>query len=260
MRNIVHVFRREFFTYITSLSAYIVLVVFSSVSAYLFFRTFFIIGYADLRGFFSLIPWLYLLILPAITMGSWAEEKRSGTQELLFTLPLEDYEAMLGKFFSYMAVVIVALLLTLPVPYFVHQLGMRDTGPVAGGYIGAVLLASSVVAMGMFASSLTSSQIFAYILTLVIYVFFILLGEVLVQFSLPSFLLPVARYLAILPHYTSMTRGVIDTRDVVYYGTVTLLFLFLNLAVLESRRWGSLLIPAGTTAKDSRDKGVRSNA
>lgn len=240
MKNSYYIFKKEFLSYINSVALYVFLMVFSLTTSWLFFKTFFLYGFADMRGFFNLFPWVFLFVLPAITMGLWAEEKRSGTIELLLTLPVSDYEVIIGKFLAAISIVVISFVMTIPVAYYVNKLGADDLGPIIGGYIGGILLAAVYISIGMFISSLTQNQIIAYILTVVVCFIFLIAGEPLVLFTVPKSIVPIVEYLSFTSHFEHIGRGVLDSRDIVYFFSLIILFLTFNSAVLETRKWGKI--------------------
>jgi ABC-2 type transport system permease protein len=237
MRNIWTIFKKEFRSYFNSPIAYIVITVFLVLNSWLFFRGFFIFNQADLRSFFALQPWLFLFFVPAITMRLWAEEKRQGTYEILLTFPVRDWEVVFGKFLAGFAFLAIAVFLTLSLPLTVSYLGNPDTGPITGGYVGTLLMGAAYLAIGLFASSITINQIIAFIVGITISFFFLIIGEPIVLFSLPSWLASFFEYLGLGKHFASVGRGVIDTRDIIYYSSLIFFFLLLNTQVISSRKW-----------------------
>ena len=179
MSNVWTIARKEFAAYFNSPIAYIVIVLFLVVTSVLFFfpQGFFVIGQASLRAFFSLLPWTLVFFIPPITMRLFAEEKKLGTIEVLMTLPVRDHEAVLGKFLGAYGFVLAMLAFTLSLPLTVAWLGDPDPGPILGGYVGALLLAASYVAIGLFVSSLTENQIIAFIVSAVALVALVLIGD-----------------------------------------------------------------------------------
>jgi ABC-2 type transport system permease protein len=236
MRNTVPIFKREFASYFNSPIAFIYLTVFLGLSSWLFLKGFFLVGEASLRSFFGLVPWIFLFFVPAITMRLWAEEKKVGTMELLMTLPVTDAEAVLGKFLASFIFLLLSLALTFILPTVVSLLGDPDPGQVFGGYLGSVLIGAAYLSIGLFISSLTENQIVAFIVSVVaIFVLFIL-GADFVLFGIPDWLVPVFSFLGLGGHFDSISRGVVDTRDLVYYFSVIGFFLYLNTRSIEARR------------------------
>lgn len=237
MKNILTLFWKEFRSFFSSPVAYIFIISFLVITNWLFFRTFFIAGQASLRNFFSLLPWVFLFLAPAITMRAWAEEKKLGTIEILMTLPVREYEIVTGKFLACFVFLALALGLTATLPLTVMLLGSPDPGPLWGGYVGACLLGGAYIAIGLFASSITENQIVSFIVSIVICFAFLIVGENLVLYSVPSVLGPLVTYLGLGSHFESVGRGVIDSRDIVYYCSMIGFFLYLNYMSIESRKW-----------------------
>jgi ABC-2 type transport system permease protein len=227
--------RREIRTYFNSPVAYIVVTVFTILTGYLFFTQLFIEKQADLRGFFGIMPLLFMFMAPAITMRLLADEKATGTLELLITMPVRDWEVVVGKFLAAMALLCTALGLTLVFAITVRALGPLDRGPAIGGYIGLTLMGGAYVAIGVMTSSLTRNSIVSFIVAFAILFAMYLFGR-LTQFVPPA-LQPVVSFLSIDGHFENISRGVIDTRDVLYYFSVIGVSLLVSTLSLESRKW-----------------------
>lgn len=236
MKNTRPIFRRELAGYFNSPIAYIFITVFLGLSSWLFFKGFFVVGEASLRMFFGLLPWIFLFFVPAITMRLWAEEKKVGTMELLMTLPVTDTEAVLGKYLASLAFLMLSLALSFVIPIIVSMLGDPDPGQIVGGYVGAVLMGGAFLAIGLFISSLTESQIVAFIIAVVATFGLFILGEDFVLFGVPEWLVPVFSFAGLGGHYDSISRGVIDSRDIIYYLSIIVFFLYLNVKSIESRK------------------------
>lgn len=236
MKNIGALFWKEFKGYFSSPVAYIFIISFLVVTNWLFFKTFFLTNQASLRQFFGLLPWLFLFLAPAITMRAWAEEKKLGTIELLMTLPVREHEAVLGKFLSGLAFLCLNLALTAPLVVTVMVFGDPDPGPIWGGYAGACLLGASYLAIGLFASGVTENQIVAFIVAIVIGFALLIVGESIVLYSVPASWGAVCSYLGLGSHFQSIGRGVIDSRDLVYYLSIIGFFLLLNQMTIEGRK------------------------
>jgi ABC-2 type transport system permease protein len=236
MRNTLPIFRREFASYFNSPIAYIYLTVYLGLSGWLFLKGFFIIGEASMRSFFDLMPWIFLFFVPAITMRLWAEEKKVGTMELLMTLPITDAEAVLGKYLASLSFLLLSLCLTFALPIVVAVLGDPDPGQIVGGYLGSVLIGAAYLSIGLFISSLTENQIVAFIVSVVGIFGLFILGADFVLFGVPDWLVPVFSFLGLGGHFNSVSRGVVDTRDLVYYLSVIGFFLYLNVKSIEARR------------------------
>jgi ABC-2 type transport system permease protein len=237
MKTILTIFWKEFRGYFNSPIAYIFIISFLVFTNWLFFKGFFLMNQSSLRSFFSILPWVFMFLAPAVTMRSWAEEKKLGTVELLMTLPVRDYEVVLGKFLASFVFLMVTLLCTLPLPLTVMAVGNPDIGPIWGGYAGAFLMGGAYLAIGCFASSLSENQIVAFIIAIFISFALLITGENLVIMNLPAGLVPVFTFLGLGAHFESIGRGVIDSRDIIYYSSVIGFFLFLNGLSVESRKW-----------------------
>ncbi|RLC31274.1 MAG: ABC transporter [Deltaproteobacteria bacterium] len=224
MSQIHNIFRKEFTTYFVSPIAYIVISIFLLVIGWFFFMTFFLFNQADLRDFFSLLPIIFSFIIPAITMRLFSEELNVGSYEILLTLPVRSRDVILGKFFASVAFVTVMLAPTLSYPITISFLGKLDWGPVIGGYIGAVMLGAAFSAIGLFASSLTRNQIIAFIIGMVICFALTLIDKML--FFLPRSLLGVFEYLGADYHFRNISKGVIDSRDILYFLSVCFVGLY----------------------------------
>jgi len=231
------IFKKEFKTFFISPIAYIFIVVYLVVTNFLFFQSFFLINQADMRSYFSILPWIFLLFVPAITMRSWAEEKKLRTLELLLTWPISDFQVVTGKFLASFSFLAITILLSISVPITVSLLGSPDPGPIIGGYIGALLMGAAYLAIGLWISSFTENQIVAFILGVVITFALFIVGNPFVTMAVPPMLVPILDYIGLGNHFQSIERGVIDTRDILYYFSVIGFFLFLNVQTLGSRKW-----------------------
>ncbi len=227
--------RREIRTYFNSPVAYIVVPVFVIITGYLFFTQLFLEKQADMRGFFNIMPLMFMFMIPAITMRLLADEKSTGTLELLITMPVRDWEVVVGKFLAAMALLCTAIGLTMVFAITVKSLGPLDRGPTIGGYLGLVLMGGAYVAIGVMASALTRNSIVSFIIAFAISFALYLLGR-LTQF-LPQALQKLVAYLSIDGHFENVGRGVIDTRDLIYYFSVMAVSLLIATLSLESRRW-----------------------
>lgn len=238
---ILTIFRRELRSYFNAPVAYVFLVAFLLLTGFL---TFMVTGFyerrmADLEPFFFWHPWVYLLLVPAATMGLWAEERHSGTLELLLTLPLTIWQALIGKFLAAWAFIAIALALTFPIVPTTGYLGNPDYGVIFCGYLGSLLLAGACVSVGSFASALSRSQVISFVLGLVICLVLILAGypPVTGMFSrwAPALAEAVAS-ISFMTHYEALRRGVIDLGDIVYYLSVILFMLCLTKLTIENRK------------------------
>jgi len=227
---------KELKSFFNSPVAYVILTLFLLIAGWFFASGLFLLNQADLRDLFStIIPLAFLFFIPAITMRLIAEEKKSGTLELLVTLPVRDVEIVLGKFFSALLLLTCGLVLSFAYPLTLAMLGDPDGGAIVGGYLGLLLMGGSYLAIGVFTSGLTQNQIVAFITGFVIMFLFFMLDKVVIFF--PGAVASVLEYLSMTYHLDNVARGIIDTRDLVYFVSVITVFLFLAVRTLESRRW-----------------------
>jgi ABC-2 type transport system permease protein len=233
MRQVTHIFKKEFRTYFVSPIAYIVIAIFLLVMGWFFFLAFFLINQANLRQFFTLLPIIFSFVVPAITMRLFSEELNVGSYETLLTMPVTFLDVVLGKFLAGVAFVAAMLIPTLAYPITVAFLGPLDWGPVIGGYIGAVLLGAAFSAIGLFASSLTRNQIIAFIVGVAICFSLTMIDWML--FFLPRSLLGFIQYLGAYFHFQNISKGILDSRDIVYFLSVSFISLYGTYLVLQER-------------------------
>ena len=229
------IFKREFNSFFNSTIAYIFITVFLVLVNFFFFKSFFMNGVLSMRSFFDLTPWILLFFIPSVTMKVWAEEKRAKTNEILFTLPVSDWNIIMGKFWGAFAFVALTILLTINIPITLMLMGKVDLGPIIGGYFGLLFLAGTYIAIGMFTSSITSNQIIAYILGAVIAFSFYIISQQFVIFTASSFFTSVFTTLGLSYHYSSISRGVLDIYDIVYFMGFIAVFLLLNYIIIKKR-------------------------
>jgi ABC-2 type transport system permease protein len=233
MSQVLPIFKKEFRSYFVSPIAYIVISVFLVVIGWFFFSTFFLFNQASLRNFFGLLPIMFAFVIPAVTMRLVSEELNVGTYEILLTMPVSFQEVVLGKFLAALAFVAAMLIPTVAYPVIVSFLGDLDWGPVMGGYLGALLLGASFSAVGLFASSLTRNQIVAFIIGVAICFALVLIDKTL--FFLPSALLSVFEYLGADAHFENIAKGILDSRDILYFLSLTFVSLYATHLVMEER-------------------------
>jgi len=239
-------FRKEISSFFSSIIGYIVIIIFLLITS-LFLWVFPIesnildYGYAQLNGLFLIAPYVFLFLVPAISMRSFADENKSGTIELLLTKPISDLQIILAKFGAAFVLLLIAVLPTLIYYISIYQLGYPtgniDSGGVFGSYIGLLLLGASFISIGLFASSITSNQIVAFIIAIVFSGFIFIGFEFIFNLSLFGDASLIIKTLGIYDHYSSISRGVLDTRDIVYFISLISLFLFLTRFSLQSRKW-----------------------
>ena len=235
-------FKREFASYFATPLALVFVVIFLIMSGVFAFEIgkFYERNQADLLAFFSFHPWLYLFLVPAVAMRTWAEERRSGTLELLMTLPVTLWQAVLAKFLAAWALLAVALVLTFPMWLSVNYLGEPDNGVIAAAYIGSLLMAGAFLAVGTCLSAATRSQVVAFILTVVLCFLFVLAGFPLVLnwFAdwLPKLLVDGIANLSFLTHYDAISKGVLDIRDIFYFIGFIVAWLIATAIVLDMKK------------------------
>lgn len=242
MRNTMILFRRELAGYFATPVAYVFIVVFVLLMGILTFNQagFYERGQADLSAFFTWHPWMYLFLIPAISMRLWAEERRQGTIELLMTLPLTMGQAVLSKFLAAWAFTGIALALTFPMWLTVNYLGEPDNGVILAGYLGSFLMAGGYLAIGACVSATSKNQVIAFVVSVMICFVFILAGfptvlDFFSSWTSPAIMETIASF-SFLTHFNSITRGVIDARDLVFFASLIGCFLFANAIVVELRK------------------------
>jgi ABC-2 type transport system permease protein len=241
MRNVLIVARRELAGYFATPVATVFIVIFLVLQGTLTFNlgNFFDRGQADLNPFFTFVPWVFLLLVPAITMRLWAEERRLGTIELLLTLPLTQGQAVVGKFLAAWAFCAIALILTFPFIITVNILGNPDNGVIASGYVGSLLVAGAFLSVGAALSALTRNQVIAFVLGVTVcFVFAVASYPVVTDFlnrNIPV-LAEVARRVAVLERFKDFTRGVVSVRDLVFFASFIGFWLFLNAVLVDLRK------------------------
>ena len=234
MHQVLLIFNKEFKDYFLSPIAYIVITIFLLVAGGLFFSSFFVIGQADLRYFFNLLPILFMLVVPMITMRLFSEELNVGSYELLLTLPVTFNDIIIGKFLAGLAFTGAILLPTLSYAVCIAFIGDLDWGVVAGSYLGALLMGAGYVAIGLFASSLTRNQIIACIVGMVICSLLTIINKML--FFMPTSILALVEYISASHHFENIARGIIDTRDIIYFASVIFLGLYATHLVMKEKK------------------------
>jgi ABC-2 type transport system permease protein len=242
--NIKAIMKRELGGYFTSPIAYVFLVIFLLLTGFFTFTVgnFFERGEASLVSFFTWHPWLYLFLVPAVGMRLWSEERRLGTLELLLTLPITAWQAIVGKFLASWLFLALALVLTFPVIITVNWLGAPDNGVIAAGYVGSLLLAGAYLAISCMTSAMTRNQVISFILSVMICLFLILAGytpvtDLLTRFANPVVTQTIAAF-SVMTHFEAFQRGVLDTRDVVFFVSVIGFALFATGVIIRNQRAG----------------------
>jgi ABC-2 type transport system permease protein len=242
MRSIGIIFRRELASYFATPLAYIFIVIFLVLAGALafFLGNFFERGQADLQAFFTFHPWLYLVLIPALSMLLWAEERKSGTIELFLTLPISMAAAVIGKFLAAWIFAGIALALTFPFWLTVNYLGAPDNGVILASYLGSFLMAGAFLAIGACLSALTKNQVIAFVLGAAACFFFLMSGlnMVLAAFRgwTPQIVVDTRASFSFLTHFTSIIKGVIDLRDAVFFASVIGVFLMANVILVELKK------------------------
>ncbi len=234
MRQIAHIFKKEFGAYFVSPIAYIVISIFLLVTGWFFFTTFFLYNHANIRNFFAMLPIVFSFVIPAVTMKLFSEELNVGSYETLLTMPVTFMDVILGKFLAGVFFVTAMLIPTISYPVTVSFFGQLDWGPVVGGYLGAVLLGGAFCSVGLFASSLTRNQIISFIIGMIICFGLTLIDKMLIFF--PQSLLGVIGYLGADFHFQNISKGIIDSRDVLYFLSVIFIGLYCTNLAMEEKK------------------------
>jgi len=244
MSQVWQIFKREFAAYFATPLAYVFIVIFLfTMGAFTFYiGHFYDNGVADLGMFFSYHPWLYLFLVPAISMRLWAEERRTGTMELLLTLPVPLWATVVGKYLAAWAFTAVALALTFPIWITVNYLGSPDNGVILAGYIGSLLMAGGYLAIGACLSATTNNQVIAFVVTVVVCFLFTISGAPLVldffKAWAPLTLISAISSFSFVSHFAAITAGVLDIRDLIFFFSLIALFLTANVAILDIKKSG----------------------
>ncbi len=243
MNLLINIFKRELLSYFSTPLAYVFIVIFLAlIGSFTFYLgNFFVRGQADLNSFFAFHPWVYILLIPAVTMRLWAEERKTGTIELLMTLPLTTTHAVLGKFFAAWFFIFVALILTFPIWITVNYLGNPDNGIIFAGYVGSLFMAGAYLSIGSCISAITKNQVIAFVISTTVCFLFTMMGVDLVLnfFKLwaPEILVNTISSMSFLTHFESITKGVIEIRDFLFYLSVIFFWLFLNIIIVEYKKF-----------------------
>lgn len=235
MNNILTIYKKELKSYFYSPVAYIVIVVFLIITGWFFTSGLFIAGVVSMRNVFDIIPFILLFFIPAISMRTFSEEKKAGTIELLLTKPVTDFDIVLGKFFSTLTLTALTMAPTLIYAISLKFLGPLDIGSIITAYIGLLLMSGIYIGIGLFSSSLTENQVVAFIISFLIIFALFMLNKILI--FVPPLLVPIIEYISTDYHFSSIARGVIDTKDLIYYFSGIYIMLLLTKTSLEGRKW-----------------------
>lgn len=237
--NIFILCKKEIRQYFSSPIAYLLILFFNGFTAlWLFvFQNFFVIGQANLRSFFNIMPILFIIIVPAVTMRTWAEEQKTGSIQILQTLPFTEFELVLGKYFGAMFLFLVMMLLSLITPLSLLPFGDFEAGILFGNYFGLFLIIAAEVSIGCFLSAMTKNQISNFLLTTMVLLLLTIIGDATKSRVMSGVVGKGLQYIGITTHYESFVKGLIDTRDLAYFLCFIALFLFLNRQILLFRKW-----------------------
>ena len=236
MNNALVIFKRELKSIFDSPMAYVFLVVFTLLNGWFFTSTFFLYGQSDLRTLFNIVPLVYLFFIPGITMGLISREKGLGTIEIISTLPIEDRDIVIGKYLSAVSLIGIALFSTLLHLITLMKFGNSiDYGAVFTGYLGLLLVGAVYASIGIFSSAVTDNQVISFIIGIAIIFIFWIFDKVLV--FMPDMLAGIIQYISVEYHLSNISRGVVDTRNLIYFGSIIGFFLFMTTRLVESRRW-----------------------
>src|SRR4051812_28718171 len=239
MTQVSPIFKREFFGYFRSPVAYVFLIGFLLISIGLafFLGAFFKAGIASLESYFTFLPWIFVILVPAVGMRMWAEEKRTGTIELLQTLPITTLEAVIGKFLAAWAFLTVAILLSFPLAITIGYLGQPDWGVVVVSYLGAILMGASYLGICLLTSAFTKNQVISFVISFIVCLILVLLGwsvfNGIMERLLPVWLVDLLANFSFITHFDAFTKGIVDPKDVVFFLSLTGFTLFLNVVALE---------------------------
>ena len=243
MKVLFNIVKRELASYFSTPLAYVFIVIFLMlIGSFTFYLgNFFVRGQADLNSFFAFHPWVYILLIPAVTMRLWAEERKSGTIELLMTLPLTTAQSVIGKFFAAWIFICIALILTFPIWITVNYLGQPDNGVIFAGYIGCLFMSGAYLSIGSCISAITKNQVIAFVISATVCFIFTMSGlDIVLNFFkiwAPEFLVNTISSMSFLTHFESITKGVIEVRDFLFYLSVIFFWLFLNVIVVEFKKF-----------------------
>ncbi|MDR2575459.1 MAG: ABC transporter permease subunit [Treponema sp.] len=237
--RIIALTRKELYSYLNAPAFYGAAVFFLAFSSvWLFYiQRYFTLNVATLRPYFISFPIVFILVIPVLTMKSWAEERKTGSIELLLTMPFSEWELVLGKFFSAFALLAMMLVLTIPLPLCLAPLGEFDKGVIVCEYIGAFLMGASAVALGLLLSSLSKNQAGSFLGSAVAMMAVMLINNLTFSMNLPFWLSEFINFISLSFHFESFSKGLLDSRDVIYFLTSSGLFLFITTRVVLFRRW-----------------------
>jgi ABC-2 type transport system permease protein len=238
-RRMLALARKELFTYLNAPAFYgaaVFFLVFCSVW-FFYLQRFFNMNVATLRPYFAIFPIVYILVIPVLTMKSWAEERKTGSIELLLTMPFSEWELVLGKFFSTFALLVMMIILTIPLPLTLFPMGEFDIGVIVCEYIGAILMGASAVALGLLLSSLSKNQAGSFLGSAVVLMIVMLINQLTFSLNLPFWMTEFINFISLAFHFESFAKGLLDSRDIIYFAVSAFLFLFITTRVILFRKW-----------------------
>lgn len=237
--RIAAVMKKELRSYFNTPIAYIFIIfllISTSVSLF-YFQQFLASNTASLRGYFGIFPLVFVFLLPALTMRSWAEERKMGTEEILLTLPFGEFDLVIGKFAAAAALLAAVLVLTLPVPLILSSLGNFDSGQIIGEYLGTFLLGTAGISIGLFVSAVSYNQVSSFMFGVLALLALTMIGRLQFVLDLPMPMVRVLNYLSLDHHFQGFVKGIIDSRDLAYFISLSVFFLYLNGKVISLRKW-----------------------
>jgi ABC-2 type transport system permease protein len=231
--------RKELFSYLNAPAFYgaaVFFLLFCSIWLF-YFQRFFTMNVATLRPYFALFPLVFILVIPVLTMKSWAEERKTGSIELLLTLPFSEWDLVMGKFLAALAMLTMMLILTIPLPLCLLPLGDFDLGVIVCEYVGAFCMGASALALGLLLSSLSKNQAGSFLGSAVVLMTVMLISQLTFSLNLPYWFAECINFISLSFHFESFSKGLLDSRDIVYYAASTFLFLFITTRVILFRKW-----------------------
>jgi ABC-2 type transport system permease protein len=237
--RIIALTRKELFSYLNAPAFYgaaVFFLLFCSIWLF-YFQRFFTMNIASLRPYFSTFPLVFIVIIPVLTMKSWAEERKTGSIELLLTMPFSEWDLVMGKFCAAFGLLAMMVILTIPLPFTLFPLGAFDIGVIVCEYIGALLMGASAVALGLLLSALSKNQAGSFLGSAVVLMAVMLISQLTFSLNLPYWLAEIINYFSLSFHFDSFAKGLLDSRDIIYYLASTALFLFITTRVILFRKW-----------------------
>lgn len=239
LRRMTAIFAKEFAGYFNTPGGYIYIFMFLIISMGFFFggQGFFTRNVASMRAYFDFLPIMFMFFIPAVAMRLWADERARGTQEVLLTLPITDVEVIVGKYLAAVLYITVAMALSITLPITLYFIGRPDWGPIIGGYVGAILMGAAFLAIGIYMSAVNNNQMMAFLGALIVSVLFWVISAPFLVELMPESIRKVSQYFGMGYHFQYIGKGVLYLRDVLYYCSIIVFFLFMTVRAVQSRRW-----------------------